>query len=393
MNENDQQQNTPVKELITCTRLVVLLLSLLSPLAVSGASPAEELTGFSWERVPVYVHFGKRTADMTGPELDFLAQHYRFVALEKGHGAAAHGSTEEGIYATARELKRRNAHMKVLFYFNAFINWQPYDALKTFNPDWLLRDAAGKVVSHSSGTPRPDPSIPAMREWWAETVAGAMRRAPLDGVFADALPQALTPALTKQLGTAKAEAVRRGLREMLALTKRKIGADKILLANGTRAQDFRQILDWEGVDGVMIEHFGAFQSAQPADLKADLDTIGLAAEKGKFVVLKGWPGFTWLDKAMMEKPPGDLLALARGRIEFPLACYLVAARPGSWFCYSWGYTSQHGMLDAYPEFERPLGPPKGDAVWQGLTATREFAHASVQVDLAAKTAHIRWKNP
>lgn len=111
-----------------------------------------------------------------------------------------HGSAEEGIYATARELKRRNPRMKVLFYFNAFINWQPYDAFKTFRPEWILKNSSGKVVTHPSGTPRPDPSIPAMREWWADTVAGAVRRGPLDGVFADALPQALAPGLSKQVG-------------------------------------------------------------------------------------------------------------------------------------------------------------------------------------------------
>jgi hypothetical protein len=49
------------------------------------------------------------------------------------------------------------------------------------------------------------------------------------------------------------------------------------------------------------------------------------------------------------------------------------------------------MLETYPEFDRPLGPPKGDAVWQGLTATREFAHASVWVDLNAKQARIDWR--
>lgn len=96
---------------------------------------------------------------------------------------------------------------------------------------------------------------------------------------------------------------------------------------------------------------------------------------------------------MMAKPYDALLALARQRLEFPLACFLVAARPGSWFCYSWGYTSRHGMLDAYPEFDRPLGMPKGDAVWQGLTATRQFGHASIWVDLAARKARITWKTP
>ena len=49
------------------------------------------------------------------------------------------------------------------------------------------------------------------------------------------------------------------------------------------------------------------------------------------------------------------------------------------------------MLDAYPEFERPLGPPRGDAVWSGMSATREFERASVWVDLATKQARINWR--
>ena len=222
-------------------------------------------------------------------------------------------------------------------------------------------------------------------------VAAELKRGPIDGVFVDALPQALTPGLAKTIGADKAKAVVAGLREMIVLTKRKIGADKILLANGTRTTDFREILDWEGIDGVMIEHFAGFKTDRPADIKADLDTIALAAAKGKFVVIKGWPGFNWLDTEMMKRPYAELLKLARERITFPLACFLVAAQPGSHFCYSWGYTDRHGMLDAYPEFDRPLGPPLGAAKQTEWTYQREFAHASVFVNLETKTAKIDWK--
>lgn len=371
--------------------VATLLLAALSASSLAAAPSPAELTGFSWDRVPLYTHFGKRGADMTPAELDFLARHAPFVALEKSHGASVHGSTEAGIAATARELKRRNPRIKVLFYFNAFINWGGYAAHRTYREEWTLRDLKGEVVKHPSGTPRPDPSLPAFREWWSEVVAAAHREAPLDGLFADALPQALTPALARQVGPEKARAIVAGLREMLALTKRKLGADRIVLVNGTRTTDFREILDWEGIDGVMIEHFGGFKTDRSEDIKADLDTVALAAAKGKFVVIKGWPGFAWLDKEMMARPHAELLALARERITFPLACFLITAQPGSWFAYGWGYTSDHGMLDEYPEFSRPLGPPRGPATWSGLTATREFARASVRVDLAAKTARIDWR--
>jgi hypothetical protein len=60
-------------------------------------------------------------------------------------------------------------------------------------------------------------------------------------------------------------------------------------------------LEVASIDGVMIEHFGDFKTSSPADIQADLDSIALAAAKGKFVVLKGWPGFNWLDKEMMKR--------------------------------------------------------------------------------------------
>jgi dienelactone hydrolase len=365
-------------------------LTLSSELQTATASPAR--TGATWDRVPLYLHLAKRTADLTEAEIDFLAgSGPRLITLEKSHGASVHGSTEAGIADTARRIKARNPAARVLFYLNAFINWPGYDAFKTYRPEWTLRNAAGETVTHPSGTPRPDPSNAEFREWWSEVVARAHREAPLDGVFADALPQALAPALARQVGDAKARAVVAGLREMLALTKRKLGPARTILVNGLRTSEFRELLDWEGIDGVMIEHFAAFKTDRPEDIRADLESVALAATKGKFAIVKGWPGFTWLDADMMKRPRAELARLARERLAFPLACFLVAAEPGAQFSYSWGYTHEHGMLENYGEFARALGPPQGPAVWRGLAATREFAHASVSVDLAAKTARIDWR--
>ena len=377
--------------LCLCIAIAVPKTSSAEPPPTPTPTSAVRLTGFTWDRVPLNLHLGKRTADLTDAEIDFIANHSTLIALEKSHGVIPHGSTEAGIADSARRITQRHPAAKVLFYLNAFINWPGYDAFKTYRPEWTLRTASGEIVTHPSGTPRPDPSNAEFREWWSEVVAKANRSAPLGGVFIDALPQALSPGLAKQIGDAKARAVVAGLREMLALTKRKLGPDRLVLVNGLRTTDFREILDWEGIDGVMIEHFGGFKTASPTDIKADLDSIALAAAKGKFVVLKGWPGFNWLDQDMMQRPYAELLKLARERLTFPLACFLVAAQPGSHFCYSWGYTHTHGMLDAYAEFDRPLGPPQADAKWVGLTATREFAHASVWVDLTTQQARIDWR--
>lgn len=344
----------------------------------------------SWERVPVYAHLGKSEGDFTPAELDFLAANFELLCFEKGHAVKTRGCTEEGIYEAARQIKRRNPAARVLFYWNAFINYPFYRALERFRPEWTLKDRNGAEVRNPAGFPRPDLSLPEVREWWSEVAAEAVRSAPLDGIFADALPQVLTPALPRRVGEARARAVIAGLQEMLLLTRRKMGADKIVLANGLRAADYRQILDWGGVTGVMIEHFGHFGSATKEAMKADLESLALAESKGKFAVLKGWPGFSWLDAEKMKQPREELLREARANIVFPLACFLVGAQPRSWFCYSWGYREGHGTLDAYAEFSKPLGRPRGDARWDGYTAAREFAHASVWVDLAARQARIEW---
>jgi pimeloyl-ACP methyl ester carboxylesterase len=60
-------------------------------------------------------------------------------------------------------------------------------------------------------------------------------------------------------------------------------------------------------------------------------------------------------------------------------------------CYTWGYSEIHGTFDWYPEFDKPLGPPQGEAKRSGWTYERKFAHADVFVDLEKQTARIDWK--
>ena len=141
----------------------------------------------------------------------------------------------------------------------------------------------------------------------------------------------------------------------------------------------------------MIEHFGYFSSASKENMARDLAVMNATGRAGKIVILKAWPGFSWLDKDMMKQPHAELAQLARERITFPLACFLVATEPNCYFCYTWGYGENDGTLDWYPEFEQPLGPPLGEAKRAGWLYQREFAHASVSVNLETKSARIDWK--
>lgn len=115
-----------------------------------------------------------------------------------------------------------------------------------------------------------------------------------------------------------------------------------------------------------------------------------AGKQGKMVVMKGWPGFNWTEKEIRNVPYETLLARAKENMTFPLACFLVAAQEHSYFCYTWGYRENHGSLDWYDEFEKPLGSPKADAIRNGWIYRRSFEHADVWVNLEMKEAKIDW---
>lgn len=80
--------------------------------------------------------------------------------------------------------------------------------------------------------------------------------------------------------------------------------------------------------------------------------------------------------------------LAAENITFPLAAFLAGAQEKCYMVYSWGYRMKHGCLYWYPEFDRPLGKPLGDAKINGWELTREFKHLTVWLNLETHEASI-----
>ena len=77
---------------------------------------ARHYPAFSWETVPIGFHFGKSESLMTEEEAEFVASHASFICLEKGHAGRQFKYTEDGIEQEARQLKKINPNMKVIFY-------------------------------------------------------------------------------------------------------------------------------------------------------------------------------------------------------------------------------------------------------------------------------------
>jgi hypothetical protein len=382
-----------MKKYLRYSLLLLIVTSFLHVNAQDRRIRKERYPHFSWDKVPVYIHFGKMEG-LTEDEINFVANHSDFICFEKGHGSVTHGSTEKGIEADAAAIKAVNPKAKVIFYWNTFLDYGSFDAHHVYNshPEWWLRKADGELDFKSPGLKRYDLSNPEVRKWYTEVAVAATEKS-CDGIFMDAFPQILSPANIQLWGEEKFEQVQAGLFDLLSEVREALGDDKLIVYNGIRnvpGMNFgMQFLDQ--TDAATIEHFGEFRSATKECMAQDIEDMIAAGKQGKIVVMKGWPGFNWTQEHIANKPYESLLKEARENITFPLACFLIAAQPYSYFCYSWGYRDNHGSLDWYPEFDQPVGKPKGDAIRNGWEYTREFKHCRVWVNLETKEAAIDWK--
>ena len=351
---------------------------------------------FSWDTIPVYIHFGKSKAALTDAEVAFVAATSDFVCLEKGHARLQFGSTEAGISNDAARLKAANPGMKILYYWNSFLNYPFYSACSdaALHPEWILRNTNGVPVYKTDTTVEQYNILnESFRQWWAQQAGKGTAQYSCNGVFADAVMQPVrsvllpywAPATTSDLVNATCDQLDRAQVEM--------GTNAIVIYNGFRSLngDTTSGLEYlPHADGVMVEHFTAFACTNKETIARDMDTISSVGKSGKMVIVKGWPDpdFTSLNTAKMAEPYENLCIEARNKIAFSLACYLVSAQPYSYFCYSWGYTENYGSLADFPEYRMPLGRPLGDAVRTGWVYTRSFEHLDVILDIEHRTASI-----
>jgi len=367
---------------------------------VTQAGERDGWPPFSWDTVPVYIHFGKDAKPLTDDELKLVARTSNFVCLEKAHATGRFRSTERGIAHDARRLKELNPNIKVLFYWNTFLNYPCYDACDEIeeHPKWLFRDKDGELIYKTGRLEQYNLLDRDFRRWWASMAGKAVKQYGCDGIFMDATNQAKRPIWMKRgWGVGNEQLLTDAVIDMMNLANKEMGDDRILLFNGIRSADAdgstagQEYMPY--ADGAMVEHFTAFNSRSKESIARDIESIRKAGKSGRLVVVKGWPDpdFTWLNAAKMKLPAEQLVGEATKKMTWSLACYLVAAEENCFFCYSWGYRERHGSLVDYPQFKRRLGRPQGDAARNGWTFSRSFEHADVSVDLSTRKARIDWK--
>jgi hypothetical protein len=186
--------------------------------------------------------------------------------------------------------------------------------------------------------------------------------------------------------------VQKAMGEMMALLKTKMGPNKILLGNNAN-QDLARYV-FPSIDASMFEHYGEKMLTKERLLQDWVDMLRIA-QAGKMSIFRIGVEYDSGEEQRSEqqRPEAELSNLAKERLEYYLACYLIGAQPYSYFQYGWGWTLSSGSLVDFPELRKPLGAPKGAyrrTTADGWEFTREFDHASVWVNTETGNAKITW---
>ena len=346
---------------------------------------------FSWDTVPTYYMFGNSNRLLTPEQVSFIAERTGFLCIEKSHGVKKLGAAELGAKHEAAAFKKIKPDMKVLFYFNAAYAW-PYTS---YNKDFVKKRIDKKPELKKFLLPHPktgkladqfgafcfDVLNPDFRDWWVDTVIKGVQKSGCDGAFIDQMH-----GNAKLHKKSKKKEIQKAMGDMMAELKKRLGSDKILLANNAYSADAKLV--YPVSDAIMFENYANVKSSKESLLSEWAD-MRRNAKEGKISVFR--LGVEGTGRRNM-KP--NMPKHAKENVEFALACYLIGAEPYSYFLYSWGWKVASGALVDYPEFKKPLGPPTGAyqrTTTDGWEFTREFEHASVWVNTDTREAKITWR--
>lgn len=354
--------------------------------------PKDYYPAFSWDTTPRYFMFGDMNRLLTPEQVRFIAAETGFLCIEKSHGMKPLGAAELGAKHEAAAFKKVDPSIKVLFYFNAAYAW-PYTSYnKDFSKERIDKNPKFKkflVTNPKTGTLADqfgafcfDVLNPDFRKWWVDTVAKGVAESGCDGAFIDQMHGNAEYRKDKQ------DEIEKAVGEMMAELKRKLGPGKILLANNAYSENARYVFPVS--DAIMFENYANAKSSKES-LLAEWDDMLKIAKAGKISVFRLGVEGTGRRNLQPNMPE---FSKQKEKVEFALACYLIGAQPYSYFLYSWGWKLSSGALVDYPEFKKPLGPPKGAyerTTPDGWEFTREFEHASVWVNTETREARIAWR--
>lgn len=356
---------------------------------------------FSWDHVPLYMHVRKSKA-FTPKELNYLAG-FPLITLEKTTGSRTYGSSEAGARASAKAIKAVNPDARVLYYRNVICNYSSYDVNSSLKEitDAFLQGKGGNKKLHQGMRELYDLSNPAVRKWWLDHCVKMAGHDEIDGLFLDGNIKALSPGyVLRDIGADKKQEVTDGYELMMKELKDRVPENKLLVANIIRARlsdsglSYLKYFDGSYLEGIETPAGGL---SRVEYLAKGIEAIQRAARDGKIICMSmglGDEALTGLkidDRRKKLAPDANL----QPRLDYCLALFLICAEKHSYLLPHDGYSvngkDSSVWLRRFPEFDKPLGPPRGPAVQDGYTYTREFESASVLLDIEKAHGKVTWK--
>ena len=365
------------------------------------------LPAFSWDRVPQYMHI-RKAKKFTEDEIKYLAS-FPLVTFEKTTGFQTYQSTEDGTLAAAKAVKEINSSTKILYYRNVLVHYGTYKANAEIEkiPDAFLVARNGQTKLVRKKYEAYDLTNPRVREWWVGHAKQLCADPAIDGLFLDGNIKVLSSGyLKREIGKEKKAAMFDGYETMMRETREAIGPDKIMLANVLRTGQSKD----DGLDAIKLfdgSYIEGFELAANPEQKKNNVARGIAAfqkaaREGFMIAFTA--GLSEMNEEEGDLNPERTDEIRKGlgesdsytkRFQYLLALFLVCAEKHSYFLAHDGYRSDTSKvwMKRPAELERPLGEPKGPAIQDGYTYTREFAHAKVRVDIENEVGEIEWLEP
>ena len=386
----------------TLTLLTALLLVPLAALHAADTPPKEtpkavaRMPAFSWDTVSTAMP-PRKIPPYTDEDYSRMAR----------HSIAAGGEVME----IAGELKKFNPALTVIGYKNLVLHVQSTtDALFRDHPDWFLHSNGKPELNGKGKNKRPmyDLRKPEVREYWLQDIGRMLAEPSLDGVFLDAYAKvSFGPVKRATQQDPPTDFIKAYSAMMDELLKRRANTDKLVIGNYLRAtsEDCQIPEVMKYLDGSYLE---AFENAKasPSDPEAyekyvakGIAAVQQVAQAGKMIILRlhATDDDEGVDEAGDAVGGGGSQANPSHKfyqnLEYKLALFLVCAEQNSYLSY---YTpapakTSEELAPDLADFKKPLGPPKGPAVKNGYTYTREFQYASVWLDLTKRQGRITWK--
>jgi hypothetical protein len=222
----------------------------------------------------------------------------------------------------------------------------------------------------------------------------------IDGIFLDGNVKALVPGyLVRQIGMRKKERTTDGYHLMMKQTREAIGPNELMIANLLRARFENAGLEYlDYFDGSYLEGFfhNVGDSSYDDYVAKGIGAMQKAARQGKIIAFSSGLALP-ANTSKMGIDEGNATvesdAQARAALVYPLAVFLICAEEYSYFRVHEGYSANEDdrWMRWFPEYDKPLGPPKGPAVRNGLVYTRSFDHADVWLHIGNREGKIVWK--